>query len=183
MGLGCGTRREVSRGRRRGAGRRGGKGESRDGAGAAPQGWAGWTGGEAVTMSKGNFGTSAAIRCLFFTRLLARRKGVLVLRQTSCRMSRYVTSGPSAHPGNNTTSRSLPCPGPRWQLCACGKETLKHPWSKLFPTPAARSCSERAVPFCHLLVLKKMQFPRVLNCLFSTDTGVCLRGSQTCKAN
>lgn len=125
MGLDCGTRREVSQGRSRGAGRRGGRDESLDGAGVALQGWTGWTEEEAVTMRKGNFGTLPALRSLFFTRLLARRKGVLVLRQTSCRMSRYVTSGPSAYPGN-TTSRSLPCLGPRWQLCACGKETLKH---------------------------------------------------------
>lgn len=133
-------------------------------------------------MTKRNFGTSAAPRCLFFTRLLARRKAALVLRQTSCRMSRYVTSGPSACPGN-AASPSRPCLGPAWQICACGKETLKHLQSQLFPVPAAHGCSESAFPFCHRFVLKKMQFPRVLNCLFSTDTGVCPRGSQTCKAN
>lgn len=144
MGLDCATLREVSWGRRRGAGRWGGRDESRDGAGVALQGWTGWTERQAVTMRKRDFGTSPALRCLFFMLLLARRKAVLVLRQTSCRMSRYVTPGPSAYPGN-TASRSLPCLGPRWQFCACGKETLKHLQSKLFPIPAAHSCSERAL--------------------------------------
>lgn len=67
---GCGTRREVPQGRRRGAGRRGGRGEPRDGVGVALQGRTGWAEGEEMTVRKRNFGTSPALRCLFFTPLL-----------------------------------------------------------------------------------------------------------------
>lgn len=85
-----------------------------------------------MTVRKGYCGTSPKVLVLFNA---VKRKGVLILRHISCRMSCYVTSGQLAYSGNSLLNLVMPSPCPFLDLlpggsavkhCVCSLNSFRH---------------------------------------------------------